>query len=101
MSEFARWRTGDRGRQREQLGQRHRGVNQPAKGNGEITRDEGGDVSQENSYSTDKTQFKMSPLHTENNEYICGLQRPSAPAQIAPTQEPQGRRASPGEGGWG
>lgn len=69
-------------------------------GNGETTRDEGADVSQENSYSTDETQSKKSPLHTENNDYFWGLQRPSAPAQIAPTQEPQEQLASPGEGGW-
>lgn len=36
-------------------------------------------VSQENSYSADKTQFKMPPLQTENNGYLWGLQSPSAP----------------------
>lgn len=56
-------------------------------------------MSQENSYSADKTQFKRSPLHTENNEYFWGLQRPSA--QPVLSQEPQEQLASPGEGGWG
>lgn len=58
-------------------------------------------MSLENSYSADKTQFKRSSLHTENNEYFWGLQRLSAPAQPALSQEPQEQLASPGEGGWG